>query len=269
MRKKPECIFYNNDTLLESPCYDSVNSLLYFVSINEHIVYQMNLKTKEVKKFITDSPVGCVGLKNDGTVVEAEYSGIYSLDFLSGKKKLLAHPNQDKEMRYNDGKFDARGRFLVGTKGYQKEYENRGKLFSVSQDSSKTLIENVTISNGLAFSPDNKILYYIDTMSKKIAKYIYNIESGDVRFVDYIYEFPADDYPDGMCSDGEGNLWVAVWNGSRVVKINPTDSALLEEIKLPVRNVSSCTLVNNCLYITTAKSETQEKFAGGLFKAEL
>ncbi|MDD3237527.1 MAG: SMP-30/gluconolactonase/LRE family protein [Candidatus Gastranaerophilales bacterium] len=263
-----ELIFYNNDKLLEGPVFDNEGKFLYFVSILDNKIYRMNLLTKNILEIKTESNVGCVAPLSNGWILSAEYQGIFMINPEDGTRKFVTHIISDNRVRYNDGKLDSNGRFIVGTKGYIEDVDGIGNLYSLDKNcNSKILVKNTTISNGLAFSKNDKILYFIDTPTKKIGRYSYDLHSGDVKFIDYLYEV-SEGYPDGMCCDDNDNLYIAIWGGGKVIQISK-QGRLLTEIKLPVLNVSSCNILNNVLYITTAKSELAEQHAGGLYKHDL
>ncbi|MBT8393685.1 MAG: SMP-30/gluconolactonase/LRE family protein, partial [Bacteroidia bacterium] len=156
------------------------------------------------------------------------------------------------------------GRFIVGTMGYPNVIEKIGNVYSYYDGEYKTIIDKTTISNGLAFSLDNMFLYFIDTPTRKVARYFYDLESGNVKFDSYIIEFEGQGSPDGMCIDKNGMLWIAEWGGGCISKWNPLTGKKMQEIKLPCINVTSCCFDNNSnLYVTTAKDDTEEDFFGG------
>lgn len=265
-------VFYSGSELLEGCVFDEKNSLLYFVSILDGLVYCYQSKTKEIISVKLESPVGCLIVIDKKRVLAASKNGIFEIDFTSLKKKFIFQIDIDDAVRYNDGIKDARGRFIVGTMGYPVTTKNIGKVFSYHEGHYKTIIENTTISNGLAFSLDNTFLYFIDTPTKKVARYFYNIENGAVTFDSYIIEFKDGGSPDGMCIDNNGMLWIAEWGGSCVSQWDPTNGVFLQKIELPCSNVTSCCFDDyNNLYVTTAKepSEEEDMYGGGLFYVEL
>ena len=128
----------------------------------------------------------------------------------------------DPVMRYNDGKLDPKGRFLVDVMGDQ-ERNSRGGLFAVERDGSfRQLIGGTTVANGLGFSPNGETLYFIDTPTKKVMAYAYSAESGTLLSEGRaIVELTGAGSPDGMCVDAAGQLWVAEYGGGRVGCWNP------------------------------------------------
>lgn len=268
---KPELIFYNSSTLLESPCWDAKNKIIYCVSIKQCMVYGINTQSQEVKSYPTAGQVGCVILNGDGVLVSAEKEGVYKIDPLSGKRILWAQINNNKEMRYNDGKLDPLGNFIVGTKGYLEEKPHKGKLYWFDGQQIKVLVSNTSISNGIGFSPCGRKLYFIDTPTKKVGCYRYDAKEGKAIFERYLVEIPGEGYPDGMCVDKDGNIWVAEWGGGKVSKWDVAIGVKLKEISLPCSQVTSCCLGGDnldWLYITTARSEGSS-VGGGLFRVKI
>ena len=263
--------FSESSDLFEGPIFDSENELLYFVSILDNLVFCYDPKTKDITSVKLDSPTSNIYLKSKKLVVVASKDGFYEVDFSTLNSTFEFQINIDDNVRYNDGIEDARGRYIIGTMGYPEVVKGIGNVYSHSNTESKVIIENTTISNGLAFTDDNKTLYFIDTPTKKVAKFNYNIDSGDVEFLDYVIEFKGNGHPDGMCIDESGMLWIAEWGGYCVSRWNPNTGEKINEIKLPYENVTSCCLDNNSnLYITTAKNESNDpKNGSGLFHFNL
>lgn len=264
-------IFYSNSKLLEGPVFDKKNNHLYFVSILEGIVYCYSPKTKEILSIKLDSPVGCVFLVSRKIILAASKNGFFEIDFNTLKSKFEFQINIDNSVRYNDGIKDSKGRLIIGTMGYPNVIEKIGNVYSYYNGKYKKIIENTTISNGLAFSLDGKFLYFIDTPTKKVAKYSYNHISGEIVFNSYVIEFLDNGNPDGMCIDLDGMLWIAEWGGGRISKWNPSNGEKIKEIKIPCINVTSCCFDNDSnLYVTTAKDDSNEDiYGGGLFYIEL
>jgi sugar lactone lactonase YvrE len=268
-----ELIFYAGSSLLEGPCWDNKEQILYFVSIEQCLIYSINMITSEIKSFKTDGQVGCVVVKNDGFLLSAEKSGIYKINPKTGVSVFLGSYLKNDDMRYNDGKLDAVGRFLIGTKGENKDFIGEGELISFSEDRFNSIIQKTTISNGLGFSSQGDTLYFIDTPTKKVGKYSYNVNTGEAIFDNYIIEIDGEGYPDGMCVDIDDMIWVAEWGGGKVCKWNPKTGKKIIEIILPCNNVTSCCIGGknmDILFITTAKDNLKfEPLAGGLFKMKI
>ena len=270
---KIELVFYCGSTLLEGPIWSKRENLLYFISIEQSLIYRINPDTGEVNTFKTIGHVGCIALHQNGLIIYAEKTGIYSLDPNNGNKSFITHCEKDSKMRYNDGIIDKNGRFLVGTKGDQEEYPGKGKLYSYEKNKTQELISGVTISNGIDFSNDNSKMYYVDTPSKKIAMYKYDLKTGNIMFLRNIIEITGGGLPDGICVDIDDMLWVAEWEGGKVCKWNPNNGKKLIEIKMPMNRVTSCCIGGknlDYLYITSAKeTNVKDNYSGGLFRVKI
>ena len=265
---KPTLIFQSDSELLEGPVFDTKNNLLYFVSILDCLVFCYNPETKETLSVKLDSPTSCIYFLERKIVLVSSKNGFFKVDFNSLQKEFAFQIDIDNAVRYNDGIEDPMGRIIIGTMGYPEVKDNIGNVYSYFKGESKIIIKNTTISNGLALSSDHKYLYFIDTPTKKVAKYSYEVATGEVQFLSYVIEFKYNAFPDGMCMDKNGMLWIAEWGGACISKWNPNNGEKLDEIKLPYTNVTSCCFdKNNNLYISTAKDE--EKNGGGLFKVKL
>jgi sugar lactone lactonase YvrE len=269
----PELIFYAGSTLLEGPCWDEQSQVIYCVSIEQSLIYRFEPSTGNVKSFATNGHVGCAVIDTDGMLLSAEKGGIYRINPDSGARSFIGQFEEKEYMRYNDGKLDPVGRFLVGTKGYHQDFPGEGKLFSYDGSSLKPIVHNTTISNGIGFNEAHDKMYFIDTPTKKVGRYSYDIKSGTAEFDQYVVEIEGEGWPDGLCVDIDDNIWVAEWEGSRVCKWNPETGKKLSEIQLPCSRVTSCCLggkEKDHLYITTAKDDgNAEPLAGGLFRVRL
>jgi sugar lactone lactonase YvrE len=153
-----------------------------------------------------------------------------------------------------------------------------GSLYSLDGKSLSKLLPNVTISNGLAWSPDHTTFYYIDTPTREVRAFDYDLENGSIanpRVVIHVGE--SFGWPDGMTSDIQGNLWIAMWGGAQLTKWNPNTGQLLEQIPVPAKNVSCCVFGGknmNELFITSARvgldEDTLKQYplTGGVFRME-
>ncbi|MBT8325641.1 MAG: SMP-30/gluconolactonase/LRE family protein [Winogradskyella sp.] len=267
----PLIIFQSDAQLLEGPVFDLKNKLLYFVSILDYIVYCYNPTTNEILSVQLDSPVSCIFIRDRKKVLVSSKKGFFKIDFDNLTKEFEFQLNIPTTVRYNDGIEDSEGRLLIGTMGYPEVINGLGNVYSYFNGGQKTIITETTISNGMAFSLDNQYLYFIDTPTKKVAKYKYDINSGDARFESYVIEFKSESSPDGMCIDEAGMLWIAEWGGACVSQWNPINGEKLRDIELPSVNVTSCCFDNlSNLYVTTAESDIKnDKIGSGLFYIEL
>ena len=248
----PELFYNAKATLGEAPAWDAKTQTLYWVDVLEKRVYAGS------KLFIQlDDYVGCLAPRKDGGLVIAQRFGFWSFEPDTNKLITLASPKgEPSNNRFNDGKCDPRGRFVAGTMDHN-EQEASGSLYSLSVDGRvKRLLKDIRISNGIAWSPDFKTMYFIDTPTKDVKAFDYDIETGQIANPRVIIHF-ADTFgfPDGMTSDMDGNLWIAMWNGARITQWKP-DGTLLEQFAVPALQVTSCVFGGvdmDELFITSAR----------------
>jgi sugar lactone lactonase YvrE len=164
--------------------------------------------------------------------------------------------------RFNDGKADPAGRIWIGTLS-TKFTDGAGALYKIDSSLQPIkVLSNLTISNGMAWSADAKTFYFIDTPTRKICEYSFEVETGEIEFRRVAVEVPKEmGFPDGMCIDQEGMLWVGHYGGFGVFRWNPATGDLLEKIELPVPHVTSCCFGGeklDQLLITTAQENLSE-----------
>ena len=257
----------------EGPVWDVRTQTLYWLDILNKRIYAGGELLIELDEFI-----GCIAPRKSGGLILTKRASIWTLESASVRATLLlpltAEPTDN---RFNDGKCDPRGRFIAGTMD-NNETDPTGTLYSFDGKSITKLLSDVTISNGMAWSPDLKTFYYIDTPTREVRAFDYDLETGTIansRKAIYIPETLG--WPDGMTSDTQGNLWIAMWGGAKMTKWNPNTGELLEQIPVPAMNVSSCVFGGknmNELYITSARKGLddatlmQYPLTGGVFRLE-
>lgn len=204
-------------------------------------------------------------------------------DTVSSMENLLEVENQPEYQgnRFNDGKADPVGRLWAGTMGPEPEIgkleHEKGALYTlVGKHMVKKHLSKVSIANGLAWNIPMKKMYYIDSPLRTIDEYDYDMENGAIsnkRVVFDLEKYNIPGVPDGMTIDTNGNLWVAVFDGSRVLHINPNTSELITTINFPVKQITAVAFGGpnmDEMYVTSAqlvvKGVTQPKPAGAVFK---
>lgn len=270
---KPELLFDAKAHLGEGPVWDVRTQTLYWVDILDKRIYAGSDLFAELDEF-----VGCMAPRQDGGLIFTKRASFWTLEADSAKSTLLsALSDEPSTNRFNDGKCDPRGRFLAGTMN-MGESEPTGSLYSFDGKSVTKLLSNVTVSNGMTWSPDHKTFYYIDTPTREVRAFDYDLETGAIanpRVAVHVH--PSLGWPDGMTSDRQGNLWIAMWGGAQVARWNPNTGKLLEQIPIPAMNVSSCVFGGknmNELYVTSARIGLDEAvlkqypLTGGVFRLE-
>jgi sugar lactone lactonase YvrE len=260
----------------EGPAWDArAGHLLWVDMIAGGLHRTRSDGTDEVTDY--DQPV-CVAVPRlvGGGLALALGDGLWLEEAGGDRRRLYAIPQPDGAgpIRMNDGKCDPQGRLWAGSMAYDAR-DGAGTLYRLDRDLSvHEMVEEVTISNGLAWTPDGSIMYYIDTPTNRVDAFDADPSTGAVRNRRTAIEIPeAAGGPDGMTIDDDGCLWVALWGGSAVHRYTP-DGRLDTVVSLPCRQVTSCAFGGaglDQLWITSsrlglpAEEVAAQPLAGALF----
>jgi len=273
-----EPVFPCRATLGEGSVWDHEEGCLYWVDIYDNKVFRFDPRRRANLAYDVGSNVGTVVVAEGGSLVVALRDELAWLDPDTGQLHPLARPGAPVSgIRFNDGKCDPRGRFWVGTMVEQGP-AGGGVLYCVEPDLTVSVkLRGLGISNGLVWH--DTAFYHIDTPSKQVRRFDYDPLSGAIAQPTVAADFAAGPgSPDGMSIDEQGMLWVALWGGSAVVRIDPSSGRELCRVEVPATNVTSCAFGGDALdelYITTARrglSEAAlaaEPLAGSLFRARV
>ncbi|WP_316568725.1 SMP-30/gluconolactonase/LRE family protein [Neobacillus sp. YIM B06451] len=279
MQKEVELVVDAKAVLGEGPSWDRKSGVLYWVDIEGKKVHLYDPSTGDDNAIDVGQMVGAIVPRESGGAVVALETGFHFLNLETGGLEPICDPETNLDTnRFNDGKCDPAGRFWAGTMDNNGSEKN-GSLYCLEPSLSfKKKLEGLGISNGLAWSPDNRYLYFIDTPTGKVVRYNYKLETGEINEPKEVVTIPdGEGFPDGMTIDEEGFIWIAHWAGGKVSRWNPETGEKVEEIRVPAVNVTSCTFGGQDfseLYITTARNgmsdEELERFphAGGVFKVK-
>lgn len=242
---------------------------LFFVDIEGHRVHRFDPATGDQRTWDVGQRVGTVVPRESGGLVIAGDHGLFFLDEESGQLTAIADPEPDlADNRFNDGKCAPDGRFFAGTISLTKKL-GTARLYRLDPDLSlHEAFGPVTNSNGLAWSADGKILFYIDTPRKEVLAFDYQDgHLSNIRSVISTAHLEAS--PDGMTIDERGNLWIAFCHGACVICFDPQSGEELQRVELPCLETTACAFGGPDLadlYVTTGvhKSVVEED-AGRLF----
>ncbi len=240
----------------EGPIWDhKFNRLLWIDTQGSLLIYTPNDgKNREIK---LDRMIGTAIPYKEDTVLVGLQDGIYEMCLSTKALKFIADPEgREAGNRYNDGKCDALGRLWIGT--MDKDCTpNKAAFFCVDcNGEGRKILDSVTISNGVIWSPDNTKMYYQDSPTAKVSTFDFDLVKGSISNRKETISLP-DNFgtPDGNAIDEEGMLWVANWGGACVTRWNPATGEMLQKIDVPALNVSAVAFGGenmDQLFITTA-----------------
>ncbi|KAA3656424.1 MAG: SMP-30/gluconolactonase/LRE family protein [Chloroflexi bacterium] len=257
----------------EGPIWDDQLQKLLWVDIMGKTIYVYDPVDSSNVRYDVGQFVGTIVPWRSNEVMLAVQDGFASYNFDTKQLNLITNPEADKpQNRFNDGKCDPAGRFWAGTMALENP-TNEGALYCMGTDFSvQKKFGGVGISNGIVWSLDHKIMYYIDSIARNVRAYDYDLATGDIGNERVIIEVPEEiGVPDGMAIDEEGMLWIAKFHGSRVSRWHPQTGEVLQTIYLPASCITACAFGDknlDTLYITSAALASGipgEPLAGGLF----
>lgn len=241
-----EALFGVAPSLLgESPLWHPSEQVLYWCDIPGHALNRFDPKSGAHTLWSFDTDVGSCAPLMEGGLLLALRHGLVRFDPASGPAtQLLAPAPYDPAVeRFNDGKADAHGRFWVGTI-YEPRDPPLAALYRYDGDQLDKMADGITVSNGLAWSPDARTLYWADTKAHTIYAFDFERAGGAISnqrvFARFAPKTPDQDLasyggrPDGAAMDAQGHYWVAMFEGARVLRIAP-DGSVERELTLPVR----------------------------------
>ncbi len=246
----------------ESPFWHPGEQCLYYCDIPGKQLLRHDPRNGRLEHWDFDSEPSAIAPLADGRLLMALRSGIGTFEPATGRLDMLAKaPYDTATQRFNDGKCDARGRLWVGTIVEPRE-PALGTMQCFRDGALKHCFDGVSVSNGLAWSPDGRAMYWADTHRGLVQAFDFAPDSGELSrrrdWVRFAARAAGDDYvgrPDGAAMDSEGCYWVAMYDGQRVLRLAP-DGQVLRTVFLPVRCPTMPAFGGadlKTLYITTAR----------------
>lgn len=244
----------------ESPFWHPTEQMLYWVDIDGKCINRLHSKDGSTQSWAMPSEPGCIaparlagseGSTDDGALVIALREGIYHASHWGGALQCLAAATHDPVVtRFNDGKADPLGRFWAGTISDPRDAAE-AQLFSLDASAPgpwtlQRQAGKATVANGLAWSPDARTIYWTDTTSHTTRAWDWDAASNAMSNERIFKQWPrkpagwkAGDAgyggrPDGAAVDAQGNYWVAMFEGARVLQLSPAGD-VLADIAVPAR----------------------------------
>lgn len=266
-------VFSSQNILGEGPLWNVKEQAIYWVDIDGKKIQRFYPETRIYESFDVPVKVCLMAFRKKGGMICGTEDGFYFWDPETQKMDFITHPEKGKKKaRFNDGKVDRKGRLWAGTMTFEGA---TSALYRMDADLDvKKMVTEVTISNGIGWSPDNSIMYYVDSLRYVINAFDYDLSTGMISnqrpFVQMDAEFGI---PDGLTVDSEGYVWCAIYGAWKVMRYDLSGKAAAE-IKMPVSKPSSCMFGGKDLdelYVTSIaeglseEEKAKEPMAGDLF----
>lgn len=248
----------------ECPVWDGSTGRLHWICANNAQVLTTEVSSGETLVLQLPEAPGAIVPMTTGGLACAAGQGLYALSE-HGFGECLAVLPGDAIGRLNDGKCDALGRFWCGTA--TQKGEPLCTLYRFAGRRVDGVLPVVQMSNGLGWSPDNKTMYFVDTGTRRLDAFDFELESGRVSNRRTLLQLPHKMLPDGLAVDRNGGIWLAIWGGGCVLNIHH-DGQVLGFVAVPAEKVTSCAFGGpkyRNLFVTTAADGDQ---GGEVFVAE-
>lgn len=267
------CVLDTRAELGEGTLWDPGAEVLWWVDIWGKAIHRYDPASGLDDVFPTPEYVGAVGVREKGGLVVSLATGFYFFDPETGAFTHIVDPEADRpDTRFNDGKPDRQGRFWSGTvfEDPPRQTEFIGALYRLDPDlTCHKMVEGIGSSNGLAFSPDSRTMYFADSRGGFVWAWDFDPTTGDIAqrrvFIDFR---DTGGCADGATVDAEGCYWTTLPESGKLSRYDP-DGRLMRTIQMPTSIPTCCEFGGrnlDILYVTSAKHrKLTDRFAGALF----
>jgi sugar lactone lactonase YvrE len=211
-----------------------VDDALYWFDIQGRRLHRARPGDAASKSWEFEEQVSAAGRLTDGALLVASEIALWRFDPASGERRLLQPLEADRpETRSNDGRADRQGGFWIGTMAKDETSGAQGALYRYHGGQLRTVRERIGVPNAICFAPDGRRGYFADSREHRIYTWTLDAEGWPSGEPEVFFDLSGQAAtPDGAVVDGEGALWVALWNGGKVVRVLP-DGSVAGEIALP------------------------------------
>ncbi len=232
----------------EGPRWDAPRRRLLWVDIEGRALHAWD--GSDDLAFPCGARVGAAAPTETVEVLVALADRLAFVDADGGLQDAAPFPH-GAELRMNDGTCDPDGRFWVGSMRLD-ESPCDAALYRYDGRELVTVLTEISLSNGIGWSPDASLMYYVDSPTQRIDVFDYDGELAGRR--PFVTIDRADGVPDGLAVDDEGGVWLALWGGRAVRRYDPA-GRLEATIDVPAENVTACCFGGadgRTMFITTA-----------------
>lgn len=255
--ESPDVVIESDALVGEGPVFDQRNGCLVWVDIDNGTIFENDLTTGRQAVTVLDTTVGAVAprLKRKGFAA-AVGDGFGFVE--DGVLAVVDPVTPESFQCMNDAKVDSRGRLWAGST-HTSFVPGTGGLHRWDGTRPSTQVtKGFTLPNGLGWSPDDSVMYLVDSIAQHLLAASYSADAGDIGEFNVLAEINSG-LPDGLAVDVEGCIWIAVWGGYEVRRLNPSGE-LVGIVPMPVAQPSSCAFDSDgTLYITSARAGLTEE----------
>jgi sugar lactone lactonase YvrE len=271
------CVLDAGAELGEGTFWDAAAQVLWWVDIWGRLIHRFDPATGRDEAFQTPREVGCVAVRAAGGLVVTLADGFHFFDPATGSFTPIVDPEADRiGTRFNDGKTDRQGRFWSGTVFEAPGLPIRpaGALYRLDADlTCHRMVDGIASSNGLAFSPDSRTMYFADSQGGFVWAFDFDAATGDIGqrrvFIDFR---DSGGCCDGATVDADGCYWSTLPESGKLCRFDP-DGRLMRTIVLPTSIPTCCEFGGpdlDILFVTTARlRKLTAPPAGNLFAIDV
>ncbi len=272
MNPEIECVVPSRSEVGESPFWDVQDRVLWWVDIPAGLIHRYDPATAENRTVVFGEPVGCIAPRRSGGLVVAAKSGFHLLDPDSGIREAITDPEADlADNRFNDGVTDPNGRLWAGTMKDGFPRERTGRFYRLDPNRCCVSFFNPAFTtNGLAFSPDGRVMYFSDSgpSVRTVFSADYDPGTGVPGVPRVFFDTRAvKGRPDGGTVDADGCYWMAGVEGGELVRVTPA-GRVDRIVEMPVRKPSKPMFGGprlETMFVTSIGSGESGSMAGNLF----
>lgn len=276
---KAKLLYESRCKLGEGPYWHSERQSIFWLDIENKTLNELPIASDKIKSINLPQRSSTIVQGQDERLILGVQGGLATLNLDTEEVTWLMDIEKNyADRRTNDGKCSPNGSLLIGIMNLQCK-EGKGSLYLVNDNLElRKILSNLSIPNGMAWSPLDQQMFFIDSPSYKITSFHLNEQTGAITDQKTVVQISKGlGMPDGMTIDKEGCLWVAHWGGYGVYRWNPATGQLVDKIDVPAPHVTCCVFGGENmdeLFITTARDGLTNKqlkeypLSGSLFVAK-
>ncbi len=278
------CVAKSNDALGEGCLWDDTGQALWWLDIARNTrIHRLEPATGVHRSWVAGLMITAMALRGDGSLVMAGEGGIHTFDPATGAMRFRHELETDRvQNRSNDGACDSAGRLWIGTM-----HENigpmgedlpipadTGALYRVRAHGEVTrMFDDVGVSNGPCWSPDDKTFYFSDSKKQIIWAFDFDAAEGAISNRRVLNDTKEHGYPDGATVDAQGFVWSARWDGRCVLRIDPR-GRIDRVVEMPAKRPTCCVFGGarlDVMYVTSSRAHlpgdelAKRPLSGGVF----